>query len=101
LSLITIGKLPFTTESVNYVPGSYGADVSGQLTNPYQEPVENLEVVAILRDAEGKIIGGGFTFTDVIPAGGKVAVDMSVNGAAAASAELYPAEVAITSIGTD
>lgn len=95
------GKLAFTTESVNYVPGSYGANVTGLVVNPYPQQVENLEVVAILRNAEGKIIGGGFAFTDTIPAEGKVAVELSVNGGEAAAAELYTAEVSITSIGAD
>lgn len=93
--------LAWATEAVNYVPGSYGAKATGQLINPYDEQVKNVEIVAILRDGEGKIIGGGFMFTDTIPAKGKVAVEMSVSGGEAASVELFPAEVSLTSIGAD
>jgi hypothetical protein len=95
------GKPAWTTEAVNYVPGQFGAKATGQLLNPYNEQVENIEVVAILRDGEGKIVGGGFTYTKIIPAGGKIAVEMSVNGGEAASVELFPIEVSLTSIGAD
>ena len=94
-------KKAFILDEVNYVPGQFGAKITGKITNPYDEVVENVGINAILRDASGAIIGGGSGFSETIPANGTAAVEVSVSGGEAAMAELFGNEVVITKIGKD
>ncbi len=62
---------PFTAEMVSFTPDRVaGFTVSGDLRNPYSQPVDELAVTALVRDAGGKLLGGRTTFVDGLPAGG-------------------------------
>ncbi|MFG1946097.1 hypothetical protein [Nonomuraea sp. NPDC048826] len=43
--------------------------ITGYVANPYQLPASSLVVSALLRDAGGKLLGGGSTFVDEVQAG--------------------------------
>jgi hypothetical protein len=68
----------FTAENVTYKGGSYSNSVTGQIASPYTKDITSLQVSAIGYDADGKIIGAGYTYLDFVPAGGKAAVDVPV-----------------------
>jgi hypothetical protein len=44
--------------------------VTGDVTNPYDKEIDSLRVVILLRDSEGKLIGGDTTYVDALPASG-------------------------------
>lgn len=43
--------------------------ITGYVTDPFQKPASSLVVTALLRDAAGKLIGGGTAFVDDVQAG--------------------------------
>lgn len=89
----------FTTDNVTYKPGQFGDSVTGEITSPYTKDISSLLVYALAYDADGKIIGGGFTFLDFVPAGGKAAVDVTVAVAGKPeTVELYGAVSALSDI---
>ena len=80
----------FTVEGATYRPGT-SPKVVGVIKSPYTKDAKSVRTSAIAYDAEGKIIGGGFTFVDFIPASGQTAVEVTINASAApAKVELYP-----------
>ncbi len=85
------GSLPnFTYENVTIDTSGYSPKVTGVVVNPYPVELESVSVYAVIYDAASKIIGGGFTYVDFIPASAKAAVDMYVNfKGTPASVELY------------
>jgi hypothetical protein len=90
---------PFTAENVTLLPGSYSTKVTGQIVNPYKKDISNLRVSAIAYDSEGNIVGGGSSYADFVPANGKAAVEVSVEGTQKmASAELYATLSALSDI---
>lgn len=87
----------FTTENVQYVGDQYFPKVTGIVKSPYQKDLEHIRVSAIAYDANGAIIGGGFTFLDFVPAGGQAAAEVSVTTTGApASVEMYPSISGLT-----
>ena len=91
----------FTVDAVTYMPEEYFPKVTGTITSPYQQDLENIRVSAVAYDAAGQIIGGGFTFVDFVPAGGQAAVEVSVTTAGPpASVELYPMVSGLTLLGS-
>jgi hypothetical protein len=80
----------FTSEDASFEAGDYSSKVTGSVNNPFTKEVKSVRVNAITFDDAGKIIGGGYTYADFIPAGGKSAVEVSVVTAGTpAKAELY------------
>jgi hypothetical protein len=80
----------FTAEDASFEAGDYSSKVTGSVNNPFSKEVKSVRVNAITFDDAGKIIGGGYTYADFIPAGGKSAVEVSVVTAGTpAKAELY------------
>lgn len=45
--------------------------VTGYVTDPYRKPVGSLTVTALLRDAEGRLVGGGTAFVDDVRPGAR------------------------------
>jgi hypothetical protein len=54
--------------------------VTGYVANPYQLPAGSLVVSALLRDASGKLLGGGTTFVDDVQAGRPPRFILTVTG---------------------
>jgi hypothetical protein len=81
---------PFTSNTVTYKADKNFPQVSGIIKSTASSDVKKLFVSAILYDAAGNIIGGGFTFLDFIPANGQSAAQTSVTtSATVARAEMY------------
>lgn len=80
----------FTAEGVTFMPDSFSSKVTGNLINPYTAEITDLRVNALVFNEEGKIVGGGFTYLDFIPAQGSSPVSVQVSTATVpASAQLY------------
>lgn len=79
-----------TSENVNYLDDAYSPKVTGQILNPYDVKLENVQVVVIAYDAAGAIIGGGTDYIDFISAGKKAAVEVYLTASGVpASLEMY------------
>jgi hypothetical protein len=63
-----------------YTETNYGGRVITTISNPYNHELRRLNVVAILRDQDGKILNGGTTSLEVLPAGGESAVTVDIFG---------------------
>ena len=91
---------PFSTENVTFNPGTYGSTVTGTLKNSYSQTISDVELNIIAYDADGKIIGGGMTSVDFVPADGQTGFEISVDFAQTPSRiDAYPGFTNITKIG--
>ncbi|WP_328807979.1 hypothetical protein [Nonomuraea antri] len=72
-------KFPITrVQTLRQKDGSYL--ITGYVGNPYQLPASSLVVNALLRDASGKLLGGGSTFVDDVKAGSPPRFILTVTG---------------------
>lgn len=68
----------------------YNSIVTGDVTNHYDHPFEDIKVTAIVFDTDDQIIGGGATWLDYIPAGDSSPVKVWVTSVEEpVSAQLY------------
>jgi hypothetical protein len=83
--------LPFTTDDVTLDIGDFTSTVTGFVINPYDRNVTDLDVVAILYDEAGNIVGSGSKFLDLAAANGRSEVEVTIweLGGMPASVELY------------
>lgn len=82
----------FTVSAMAYLPSDYGRAVSGIIHSPFDRPLEEVRVSAIAYDAEGRIIGGGFTFAGFVPPAGQIGALVLISAVGeVARVELYPA----------
>lgn len=80
----------FSSDNATYIADQYFPKVTGLIISPYSSDVTDVRVNAILYDADGNIIGGGYTFLDFVPGNGQAAVEVSVtNTGTPATSELY------------
>jgi hypothetical protein len=70
----------FDTMPGKYTETNYGGRVVATITNPYSHDLRRLNVVAILRDQDGKILNGGTTTLEVLPSRGESAVTVDIFG---------------------
>jgi len=70
-------------QTIRQKDGSYL--VTGYVANPYRLPASSLVVSALLRDAGGKLLGGGSTFVDDVQAGRPPRFILTVTGLPAGS----------------
>lgn len=68
----------FTVEKVTYRPDRYRAKATGIVKSPYKKDASRVEVSAVAYDKNDKIIGGGDTYVDFVPAEGQAAVEVSL-----------------------
>ena len=91
---------PFSTENVSFIPGTFGSSVTGTIKNSFSQTISNVELSIIAYNADGKIIGGGMTFVDFVPAEGQTGFEIAVDFAQAPSRiDAYPGFASITKIG--
>lgn len=89
----------FTSSNVSYFPDEYFPQVTGVIANPYNRDLEDIYVSAVAYDASGNIIGGGFTFVNLIPAAGQTGVTVSITTEGEpASVEVYGAVSSLTQL---
>jgi hypothetical protein len=68
----------------------YSRIVSGEIMNRHEQDFEDIRVSAIVFDANDQIVGGGFNWLDIIPAGESSTVDIWVTSVGEpVSAQLY------------
>lgn len=68
----------FTSENLSFQADRFSSTVTGQIVSPYTKDVTNIKAMAIAYNDAGDIIGGGFSYVDFVPAGGKAAVEVQV-----------------------
>lgn len=89
--MAALGGAVFEASNIKYVAGEYASKVTGSIASHFTKDVEQVRVSAICKDADGKIIGGGMTYVQFIPANGQAAVEVRVTTAGdVVSTELYP-----------
>lgn len=88
----------FTSSKVTYYDADFFPRVSALISSPYDQPVQDLDMEAVLYDASGKIIGGGYGFLDFVlpdqPAGAAAYV---ASNAAPARVDIYVSASSVTS----
>jgi hypothetical protein len=73
--------------------------VTGTVVNGLDRDLADVEVYAIAYNVDGHIIGGGFTFVDLVPAGEAAAVDVAIAvSGEPASVELFATVSGLTDI---
>jgi len=72
-SIQSAGK-PLTVEN----PVKRNDKIVGEISNPNDFDVESAAVVVFFRDGSGKLLAGDTTYTDKVPAGGKIAFEISL-----------------------
>lgn len=88
----------FTAENIMYRPDRFAPKVTGVIKSPFPKDAKAIYVGAIPYDAQGNIIGGGFTFLDFVPANGQAAVEILVTTSSPpAKVDLFPAVTALSS----
>jgi len=70
----------FSVTKEEYIPSDYFSYAVCELLNPFDKTITELNVSAILFDENSKIIGGGYTYINFIPAKGTTGVKFSVTG---------------------
>lgn len=86
---MTVQVLPGDTESVEGEPANFeitkiktkaeeytGVKTTASVKSPFVKDLKDVKAVAVYRNAQGKIIGGDFTFINFIPAGGNAAISI-------------------------
>lgn len=74
-----VNQLPrFSGEDAVYEFTTYSDSVTGRIANPSDLTVTNVRVSALLYDADGAIVGAGFTYLDLVPARGRAAANVRV-----------------------
>lgn len=82
----------FEVTNVTSTPQEFGGmKTTATVASPFTKDLENLEAVAVYRNADGEIIGGDFTYLNFVPAGGTSAVEItgSYEGEAPSETEVF------------
>lgn len=65
----------FEVTKIASTPQEFGGiKTTATVESPFTKDLEDLETVAVYRDASGDIVGGAFTYLNFVPAGGTAAV---------------------------
>jgi hypothetical protein len=92
-------EFPFTTENVTFIAGSYSQNVTGIVKISFAKDINDIKVIAICYNVAEKIIGGGYTYVDFVPANGQSAVEVMVTvSEPPAKVELYPSFSSLSEI---
>jgi hypothetical protein len=87
----------FAAEKLSYRPGLFQAAVTATIVSRHGRSVTMLRVDAVCFDEEGQIIGGGYTYLDLLPANGKAAVEVPVTTRGTPAAVAVYATVSVLS----
>jgi hypothetical protein len=81
-----------TTENVAFVADTFSSKVTGIVKSRYAKDIKSVRATAVAYDESGSIIGGGFSYVDLVPANGQAAAEVSVTvPGKPAKIELYAA----------
>ncbi|HYI15831.1 MAG TPA: FxLYD domain-containing protein [Thermomicrobiales bacterium] len=79
-----------TPVDVAFVADEFSPRVTGTIQNSLERELSDVEVYAVAYNAAGQIIGGGFTFIDLIDAEGEAAAEVTIAvGEEPSAVELY------------
>jgi hypothetical protein len=80
----SIPGLP-TVQNVRVTEGFLGAELSGELANPYSRPLSSLaRITFVCLDAAGNAIGGGYTYPETdVPPGARIGFNTFIEGLSA------------------
>lgn len=96
----SLNRNPLVAENVSYRSDRTYPQVAGEVRNLVDQPITRARVNSIAYDAAGAITGGGFTYLDFVPGGGKAAVTVSTfSSGTPARVELYPVLTNTSAIG--
>ena len=70
----------FETVTGTFTETNFGGRVVAAINNPYERELRRLEVVAILRAEDGKILNGGSAVLELLPARGESIVTIDIIG---------------------
>lgn len=100
---VTSDPLPdFAVEHAVFSESMFMDRVTALVHNPYNADLESLRVSAVLRDGEGSIIGGGFTYLSFVLAESSAGVSLSVAvEGGVAEVEVYPTVSGLTFLGRE
>ncbi len=89
----------FIVTNEEYFPSDYYSYAIGEVANPFDKSITNLRLSAILYDDNMKIVGGGYTYLNFIPANSKTGVKLTVSGTTTTSkVKIYPAVSGLSSL---
>ena len=74
------GARTFDTSSGKYAQTNFGGRVVAVIKNPYDRELRRLHVVAVLRAEDGKILNGGSTILELLPANRESTVTIDILG---------------------
>lgn len=75
------GARPIEVATGKYSETNFGGRVVTVIDNPYDRDLRRLNVVAVLRNEEGKILNGGSAVLELLPARGESSVTIDILGA--------------------
>lgn len=95
----TFTQNPLSAGQISYLPGDYFDYTTATISNSASQTIEDIKVVAVGFDDANKVIGGGFTFLDFVPAGGTTGVKISFDSdQTPAKLEIYQSMTSLSSI---
>lgn len=95
-----LGSNPLSASNVNYEPSEYFPTVTAEIINRLGQPITTVKVSAIIYDASGAIIGGGYGYLDFIPANDASAIKIAVHSnGQPARIDVYPMLTILSEIG--
>jgi hypothetical protein len=68
----------FETSGVNLRDDDWGWVVTGSLSSTFDTDFDDVYAVTVLRDSDGALLGGGYTFIDFVPADGDTSFQIEV-----------------------
>lgn len=88
---VSISGLPFQAESVQFIADPNFPKITGIIKNGLDRNVSEMRITAVGYDEAGKVIGGGFTYLNFLPASGQSPVEISAKiSGNPVKVELYP-----------
>lgn len=59
---------PFPIDDLKVSQSEIATTTTGEISNPYNKDLNDVEVFVVFQDSDSKLMGGGFTFIDFMPA---------------------------------
>jgi len=89
----------FEVKAVSYTASEYFSYATGVVTNPFDRTITNLRVCGVARGSDGKIVGGGLTYLNFIPASAETGVKVNITSAGdVITIEVFPTLSGLSSI---
>lgn len=91
---------PFEASDLRYKKQEFGGLVTtGELSNPYEFPVESLAATALYRGSGGELIGGATSFLENLPAAGTMPMQIEELGSSIPAGRVDSVDVVVIDWG--